>query len=194
MDLSDNYVYCNDDYYFLNPTTKEMFFVNDLPVYYTEKKEIERIDASGEDGTFYQTLNNGMDLQQRICGNKAHWYSFDHLPVSHKKDFEKEILDQYYDTFINANKKSRFRHKDNFTIHFFLCLYRDLKPYYKYNGNRNSCYVSVRKDTNFDDFGNYDMICFNDTQLLEPQDFNETKNKMVSFFEKRFPNKSKYEK
>ena len=193
-DLSNNYVYCNDDYFFLNPTSSGMFFVNDLPVYKDTQTDINKLDTSGVDGTFYQCLNNGMDLQQRILGDKAHWYALDHLPVSHKKDFENEIIDTYYDDFINANNKSRFRDRNNFSNHVFLCLYKDMKPYYKFDNYNNSCYVTVVRDTDFNSFGNKQMVCFNDTQRLEQNDFYEVKQRMLDFMEKKFPNKSKYEK
>ena len=188
-DLSNNYIYCNDDYFFLNPTSEGMFFVDNLPVYKDTQAEIKTLDTSGIDGTFYQCLNNGMDLQLKILGDKAHWYALDHLPVSHKKDFE----NNYYDEFIEANNKSRFRDRNNFSNHVFLCLYKDLKPYYKFNNYAHSCYVTITKDTDFNQYSNRQMVCFNDTQRLSQQDFEEVKQRMLDFMENKFPNKSKYE-
>ena len=193
-DLSNNYVYCNDDYFFLNPIPEKMFFIDNLPVYRDTSSDIKKLDTSGEDGTFYQTLNNGMDLQLKICGDKAHWYALDHLPVSHKKDFENEIIDKYYDEFIKANSTSKFRSRDNYSNHVFLCLYRDLKEYHIFNNYYNSCYVSVQRNINFDDYRYYDMVCFNDTQLLNQEDFIDVKNRMLTFLESKFPNKSSFEK
>ena len=69
-----------------------------------------------------------------------------------------------------------------------------MKPYYKFNNYSNSCYVSIVKDTNFNDFKDKQMVCFNDTQRLEQQDFYEVKQRMLDFMESKFPNKSKYEK
>ena len=192
-DLSNNYVYCNDDYFFLNETTADMFFRQGVPVYKDTQSELKKLDASGVDGTFYQCLNNGMDLQLKLCNN-PHWYAMDHLPVAHKKDFELEILNKCHDKFINANNQSRFRHKDNYSNHVFTCLYKDMKPYIKFNNYQNSCYVSVVKDINFEDFRNKQMVCFNDTQRLEQKDFYEVKKRMLDFMESKFPNKSKYEK
>ena len=193
-DLSNNYVYCNDDYFFLNPTTEDMFFRNNLPVYKDDGEEIKKFNTDGVDGTFYQILNNGIDLQLEINGDKSKWYSLEHLPVPHKKDFENEILDTYYDKFINANNKSRFRNKNNLSNHVYLCLYRDTKPYYKFNSYSNSCYMSIRKDTDFNRYKDYDMVCFNDTQLLSPKDFITTKNNMLKFLKNKLPNKSLFEK
>lgn len=195
-DLSDNYIYCNDDYYFLNPTNKELLFVNDLPVYKSHKVPIEKFGEdylNASDGTFYQVLNNGMDLQLKISGDKAHWYALDHIPVPHKKEFEKEIIRKYYYTFIEANKHSRFRNRNMYSNHVFVCLYKDLKPYYVFD-YMDSYYVTMRKDINFDDHAHCKMICFNDTEQLNSEDFKNVKERMIKFFEDRFPNKSTFEK
>ena len=197
-DLSDNYIYCNDDFYFLNKTTSDMFFgTNNIPIYHNGPEKLIKYDKyllNDSDGTFYSILNNGMDLQSRIVGVKAKWYNIDHLPVPHKKNFEKRIIDENYETFIKANIMSKFRHKSNFSNHVFVCLYKDLEPYVLDNVYKNSKYVTIKKDTNFDKYVNYTMVCFNDTEQLERKDFEKTKNKMVIFFEDMFPQKSSYEK
>lgn len=195
-DLSNNYVYCNDDYYFLNLTNKEMFFVNDLPVYRSHKVNIEKFGEdylNASDGSFYQMLNNGMDLQLEISGDKAHWYALDHIPVAHKKDFELEIINKYYDRFIKANLTSRFRNKSMYGNHVFVCLYRDLKPYYVFD-YINSYYVTMRKDIDFNEHSHCNMVCFNDTEQLNDDDFIEVKNKMIEFFKEKFPDKSSFER
>ena len=197
-DLSDNYVYCNDDYYFLNPTNADMFFdENNTPIYQNGPEKLVKFGndlLSESDGTFYKMLNNGMDLQLRIVGCKAKWYNIDHLPVSHKKNFEKKIIDENYEVFIKANISSKFRHKDNFTNHIYVCLYKDLEPYILANVYKNSKYVTVRKDTNFKLYEKCDMVCFNDTEQLSQKDFYKVKQNMIYFFEDIFPQKSSYEK
>lgn len=193
--LSDNYIYCNDDYYFLNPIDPTTFFVDDKPVYPNNKKPLIKFRdelLQGSDGTFYKVLNNGMDLQLSFIGKNAHWYDLGHLPIPHKKNFEKNIIDVYYGAFIKANKSSRFRHKDNFSNHVFVCLYRDTYNYDLYDTYKNSKYVTLKSDVNFDDYVNCDMVCFNDTEQLD--DYEITKKKMIEFFEKKFPNKSSFER
>jgi len=193
-DLSDNYVYCNDDYYFLNPISKHMFFVDDYPVYRDNGEKILKFGLdylNASDGTFYSVLNNVIDLQLEVSGDKAKWYPLDHLPVAHKKDFENEIVDRYYNKFLEANKGC-FRDKYKYSNHVFTSLYRDLKRYYKFDNYYNSCYVTLKSDVNFEKFKDCDMICFNDTEQLD--DFETTKNKMINFFESKFKDKSSYEK
>ena len=193
-DLSDNYIYCNDDYFFLNPTTEDMFFRNNLPVYKDTESEIKKLDTSGVDGTFYSILNNVIDFQLRTLGDKAKWYSIEHLPAPHKKNFESKLIDKHYEELLEANSSSHFRHKTNYSNHIFNCTYKDTRKYYKYDVYKNSCYMSITKDTDFNDYKDYDMVCFNDTQLLNQDDFIETKNKMLKFLINKFPKKSLFEK
>jgi hypothetical protein len=192
--LTENYIYCNDDYYFLNPTNPHMFFIDNFAVHRDNSSKLEKFNEdylNGSDGTFYSALNNGMDLQLEIVGENAKWYAIDHLPVAHKKSFESELIDKYYDKFIEANSSSRFRNKKNYSNHVFVCLYKDLKPHYKFD-DRNSYYLTIRDDTNFEDHANCTTICFNDTEQLT--DFENAKKRMIDFFEKKFPNKSSFEK
>ena len=59
-DLSDNYVCCDDDYFFLNPTTAGMFSVDGYPVYKDTATNLIKFGAywlEGSDGTFYKALN-----------------------------------------------------------------------------------------------------------------------------------------
>ena len=197
-DLSNNYVICDDDYFFLNPTSEGMFFVDNYPVYRDNGETIVKFGAywlEGSDGTFYEVLNNGMDFQLKLAKDKAKWYSIEHLPVSHKKDFEEKILKENYEYILNKNKISRFRNKENLCNHVYNCLYRDINGfYYKFNNYYNSCYITVRKDINFDEFKNKQMVCFNDTEQLSKEDFIEVKKRMIKFFENKFPNKSIFER
>lgn len=193
-DLSNNFVYCNDDYFFLNETTKEMFFVNDYPVYEDTKTELKEFDTNGIDGTFYSILNNGMGLQLKINGDKAKWYAITHLPEPYKKDNALEILKSNFDYFIKANSTSRFRSREKLSNHLYNCIYKDTKLYYKFNVYKNSSYVSITKDTDFNNYKDKQMVCFNDTQRLSKEDFEEVKNKMILFFENKVPNKSSFEK
>ena len=166
-----------------------MFFQDNLPVYHNGPSKLIEFDnylLNGSDGTFYKVLNNGMELQKRISGIAARGYNIDHLPVAHKKNFEKRMIDLNYNLFIDANSLSKFRHKNNYSNHVFVCLYKDTEPYILYNVYENSKYVTIKKDTNFGEYANYTMVCFNDTEQLERKDFEKAKNKMVIFLKKSF--------
>ena len=193
-DLSNNYVFCNDDFYFINDIPQVMFFNNNLPVYNNKLCPLQNYSGdllNSSDATFYKILNNCNDFRVKVAGNKASGYEITHLPVPNKKDFGKEILDKYADFFIQSQGISKFRHKNNVSRQLLVCLYRDLNPYFRANTHHNSSYVTLKSTVNFDDYIDKDMVCFNDTEQLD--DFDLTKKHLVSFLEKRFPNKSSFE-
>lgn len=195
-DLSDTYIYCNDDFYFLNKVPSDMFFTSDeIPKYKDTATPLTKYREEllkGSDGTFYAILNNNMDFQLKVSGNKARSYGIDHLPMAHKKEFEKAVMDSYYTEFVNSHKASKFRHKSNLSLQVFTNLYRDLGNYEKYDLYYNSAYVTLKSDINFNEYYNCDMVCFNDTEQLD--DYEKTKAKLIAFFEEKFPSKSSFER
>lgn len=194
-ELSDNYIFCNDDFYFLNPVASNIFFVDDIPVYEDTASPLVKYRdelLEGSDGTFYKMLNNNMDFQLKINHDKAKSYAIDHLPSAHKKGFEQRIMNAFYYDFIRSQGLSRFRYPTNMTAQVFTSLYKDTKPYIKCDLYKNSKYVTLKSIVDFSQYENCDMVCFNDTEQLD--DFEKTKNKLIAFFEHKFPNKSSFEK
>lgn len=195
-DLSNNYVYCNDDFYFINPVGETNFFINEVPVYSGVSTPLIKYTGSlleGTDATFYKMLNNCMDFQLKISKDKARSYEIEHLPSPHKKDFEQFIYSTWGDNIINAQIPSKFRHCTNLSQQVYLNLFRDLLEYVKDGEHHcNSKYVTLKSDVNFDDYSNCAMVCFNDTEQLD--NYEVTKKKMIEFFEKKFPNKCSFER
>ena len=192
--LSNNYVYCNDDFYFLNIVGETRFFINDIPVYddnATPLKKYANHLLEGTDATFYKSLNNCMDFQLKISGEKAKSYGISHLPMPHVKDFENSILNDYLYTIFRAQIPSKFRHPDNLSHQVYVDLYRDLKIYIK-DKDYYSKYVTLKSDVDFNKYWDCDMVCFNDTEQLD--DYELTKKKLIDFFERKFPDKSSFER
>lgn len=187
-DLSNNYIICNDDFFFLNKIDKNRFFEHNKAKHEenTMPYEYFREDL----GDFYQMLNNNMDLEKKY-GAKVK-YNIYHLPTARKKDFEQKIMEENYDLILNAQKTSKFRNKSNYCA----CLYEDLlricheaiidRVYY------NCRYVTLKSSVDFDTCKDYDMVCFNDTEQLD--DYEATKDKMLEFLDKKFPKRCSYER
>lgn len=187
-DLSNNYIICNDDFFFLNKIAEDRFFKDNKAIHEDNRIPYEHYkDGLGE---FYQMLNNNMDLERKY-GKKVK-YNIYHLPVARKKDFEAKIMEENYDLILNAQKISKFRNGNNYCA----CLYDDLikicdvatidSVYY------NCMYVTLKSKVNFNVYTECDMVCFNDTEQLD--DFELTKSRLLEFFDKKFPNRSEYEK
>ena len=190
-DLADNYIICDDDFYFLNKIEEDRFFKDNKPVHIDNKIPYRLYETNGTDGIFYEALNNSLKFEARFNPKRIK-YGFYHLPSSRKKSFEKEILTKYGKEIKYHCSFSKFRHKTN------LCptMYDDLlklcnkviygEPY------KNSCYCDLNSKVNFDDYLDKDMVCFNDTERLD--DYEKTKEKWIEFLEKKLPNKCSFEK
>lgn len=187
-DLSNNYVICNDDFFFLNEIKEERFFRENKAVHQDNRVYYKYYDDNL--GEFYQMLNNNMDLERKY-GKKIK-YDLYHLPVARKKDFESKILEENYDLILNAQKVSKFRNGKNYCA----CLYDDLIKICDEailgNVYHNCKYIPLKSDLFFYEYENFDMVCFNDTEQLD--DFNKTKEKLIEFLDYKFPKRSKYEK
>ena len=68
-DLSDNYILCNDDTFFINNIQPEMFFINNKPVYCKS-----RINDIARNDDFSKTIANNYDLLEEITGTREYYY------------------------------------------------------------------------------------------------------------------------
>lgn len=194
-DLSDNYIICDDDYYFLNNIEEDRFFYDNKPVHPNNELPFTfyRDDLlRGSDGVFYSILSNNLMFINRFTKDKMVKYDLYHLPEARKKSFEQKILQEYEDEILKANSFSKFRHRENFCAYMFSDLLKITKQTSLGNPYYNCAYVTLKSNVNFDDYINKDIVCFNDTEQLD--NYNITKKKLIDFFEKKFPNKSSFEK
>lgn len=190
-DLADNYIICDDDFYFLNPISKNRFFKYNKPVHWNNKINYALYDTNGTDGVFWQVLNNNMEFEKKFNRDKIK-YGIYHLPEARKKNFEKKIIEQYKKEILEHFIISKFRHPYNLCSYMFCDLLKlfDLavlgEPY------ENCSYCNLNSDVDFDSYWNKDIVCFNDTERLD--DFEKTKGKMIDFLERKLPEKSSFEK
>lgn len=194
--LSDKYILCADDYYFLNEIPVEMYFRKNLtvqqdnslvPILYNEKY------LSGSDGTLYKILNNNFIFEKPLMSKTLKKYNILHLPEARDKNIEQIILKNYEEEIDRCFKRSKFRSPYNLTSQIFvdilkandLCIYDESFEKYKE-------YVTLKSDVDFTKYKDKKVVCFNDTEQLD--DFKTTKEKLITFLEEMLPNKSKYER
>lgn len=193
-DLSNHYLMCDDDFYFLNPIKENRFFVYGRPAHQKNRVPYRYYEGgylTGTDRVFYQILNNNLRFEEKFMRNKIK-YGFYHLPEARSKNFEKKILDQYAEEILEHHNKSRFRHETNLCSNVWSDLARICGEAWYQDPYYNCAYCDLKSTVNFDDYINKDIVCFNDTERLD--DYDKTKEKLIAFFEKKFPNKSSYEK
>ena len=192
-DLSDNYIICDDDYFFLNPVTKEKFFIDDIAQH--EDNSIP-YGYFWDGDEFLHILNNNFDLEKKYTKDNTTKYHFYHLPNARKKSFEQKILKENYETIINAQKPSKFRYKTNLDGNFYVNILKlsgeaNIRP--KNTMYNNSVYVALQPNIDFYQYKDKEMACFNDVDLATGH-FEEISKALNEFLEYKFPNKSSFEK
>ena len=192
-DLSESYIMSDDDFYFLNPIEKDRFFKIGRPAHKDNKTTYEPYGGAcltGSDNVFFRTLNNNLKFEERF-GRKVK-YGFYHLPEARKKSFECNILEEYKNEIKEHFISSKFRHPSNLCSYMWSDLLKLCDKAIIRNPYKNCCYCTLKSTVNFNDYWNKDIVCFNDTEQLD--DYDKTKQKLVEFLDKKFPNKSSFER
>lgn len=190
QDLSKNYITCDDDFYFINPIEETKFFRDNKPVQPNNEIPYQYYDTNSITGEYWGMLNSNMDFVYKITGQKKK-YGIYHLPEARNKDFELKILKDNWEYIKGTLIDSKFRSKKNLCS----CVYNDLMKIYNEtyidDPYKNSEYCCLMSNVDFNKYANKEMVCFNDTEVLD--DYELTKKKLISFLKNKFPNKSSYE-
>lgn len=193
-DLSETYIMCDDDYFFLNPIKENRFFRGEIPVHKNNKIRYEFYHGDvlkGTDSVFYRALNQSIEFEKRFLKENIR-YGFYHLPEARKKSFEQKILNDYPEEIESHFIWSKFRNQHNICPTIYCDLLKICNvaiiddPYY------NCAYCDLRSNIDFNIYWGKDIVCFNDTERLD--DYEKTKDKLIDFLDRKFPNKSTFEK
>lgn len=190
-DLSENFIICDDDFYFLNPIKEDRFFKYNKPVHLNNIVPYVPYTTNSTDGVFWQILNNDMEFEKKFNRGKIK-YGVYHLPEARKKSFEIKILNDYSKEILDSYIVSKFRHPNNLCNYMFSDLLKLFNEAVLDNPYKNSSYCTLKSTVNYNDYFNKEMVCFNDTQDLD--NYEKTKERFIEFLEKKLPNKSSYEK
>lgn len=194
-DLSETFVYCDDDFFFLNPIRNDLFFDRDgSPQPQITTKPYVKPQPTN---VFNINMANTQDFLVNFFKFKENvWFKISHLPEPRLKSWEKYIFDTYYKIFYDSLIVSRFRHPKNYLmiLIYLNTLKNDLlkKGYVSHDIYKNSAFKNVNTRMNFRDYVNKDMACFNDS--ASATDFDTIKKRLLVFFEGKFPQKSSFER
>lgn len=191
-DLSNHYILSDDDYYFLNPIEESRFFKCAMPVHPDNRVEYKYYEETNEsDNVFYKILNTTLKFEERFMTKKVK-YGYYHLPEARVKSFEKGIIDKYANELMEHNLPSKFRSENNLCPYMYSDLLKICNKAIGGNPYRNSAYCDLKSDVDFNKYWSKDMVCFNDTERVD--DYEKTKERFIEFLDKKFPNKSSFEK
>ena len=194
-ELGEFFIVSDDDEFFLNPIKEDRFVRDNKPVHADNRIPFEYYSGDylkGSDNVFFHILNNDLKLEEKYMKEKVK-YGFYHLPDVRSKSFSNKILQENYEEIYNSTKVSKFRHPQN----ILATIYTDLlkicnEAYIDNNLYKNCSYCCLKSNVDFNKYKDKDIVCFNDTELLD--NYIETNRKLVDFLDEKLPNKSSFEK
>ena len=192
-DLSEHFIYFDDDCFCLNLTPRDKFF-NDAGKPKYKYEVLENINSYVDIfGNWGYSVENTYNLEKKY-GLENIRFSIDHLFKPQLKSIGKEVLEENYQELYNRLKISRFRRKENVIPSFlFINVIKRLGLCEFDDSVQSDCqYVSILENTHFDSFKDYKIVCFND--IGGDYDFEKRREDLLKFFEKKLPNKSAFEK
>lgn len=192
-DLSDNFIMCDDDYFFMNEIKKDRFFKNNIAQHENNRVAFGHYYDGDE---FLHILNNTTDFEERYMGSEKIKYHFYHLPNAHTKSFDNKILKDNYEDIMACQKPSKFRYKTNITYDMYSNIMKLQKKCYigeKGHVFYNCGYVVLKDGVDFNSYKDKDMVCFNDTDLAD-RNFEQVRDDLNLFLKNIFDKKSKFEK
>ena len=191
-DLGEYYVISDDDEFFLNLIKPDRFVRENKPVHADNRIPFEYYDMNTSDKVFFEILNNNLKIEEKYMKEKVK-YGFYHLPDVRKKSFNQKILKENYNEILESYKYSKFRNEHNISATIFSDLLKICNEAYIDNSLYENCsYCCLKSDVDFNLYRDKDIVCFNDTELLD--NYIETKKKFVAFLEEMLPNKCSFEK
>ena len=217
-ELSENFVYFNDDLFLIDKVIEEDFFKNNLPC---DSAVLGIVPMNNESYTAFNNtviLNKYFNKKQVIKENFSKWFN-----LKYKKYILKNILLYPYKTFTgmtefhicNSLKKSTFIKLSNLESEAFEVTSNNkfrnrndinlwlLKNYQMLNGNfypRKSNFgksVKIGEEKSIENIilnQKYKVLCINDNSQISEKEFEIQKKNIILAFEKILPNKSSFEK
>jgi hypothetical protein len=198
-DLTEHFLYANDDMFFNAPLTPDFFFARDgYPFLRLKRKALGRwhhkvTDLLGKNiGQYRRTVVDSIDLVYKKFRKYYSGVPHHNVDAYRKSNYQKAV-EEVFNKEIEKSKLSRVR--------AFGDLNRSVFGYYALAiGNAHLKHVgsgqSMRILTNRYDFMNYlkkykpELFCLNDSEHGTA----EHREKIVPFLEKLFPDKSAFEK
>ena len=110
-DLSEYYITCNDDFFFTNPTPKDYFVLNGIPV-----RDLRHKETLIRKGDWSAMLKNGQVLLSKMYfdGNSLPYtFGYTHLPELRCKSLEKNLLEKWKDELYATLGDGKFRNRKN---------------------------------------------------------------------------------
>ncbi len=195
-ELSDNYIFMNDDMFFMKEIHETMYFENNLPVHQPSLRPGIYHDKTPAQWKYIE--RNIYSFVSKYIGRNVLFETF-HLPIPFNKTLQQFIWYKEEKTFKEMFKNSKIRSNTNVCNWIFYgieeafnkCI---LKPLYQtypsicFDLRDGMTEQRIRNLIN----GKY-IVCFNDGDFLN-KDFENVKTSIQKILEEKFSNKCEFEK
>lgn len=220
-DLSEKFVYFNDDMFLSDYVKESDFFVDNLPcdLFGLDAIYFEKNSAGSYNGNDLEVINKHFNkdkiqkelffkkwiklrygkknLYKTLVLSRWHWFPgfrYEHLPSNFLKSTLEEVWDKEFE-ILDETCKDKFRSKRN--VNQWLFKYWQLASgnFYPRSYKFGRCFhLGEKLSQGLKDAilnRTFKMICINDT--AKTKNFNDHKNMINEYFEKVLPNKSSFE-
>ena len=188
-DLSENYITCDDDMFFINPVAANEFFNQDDSVVLDIRKLPYKLGNKNE---WEKIMNNNILFLHKFMTKESECsFSYSHLPDPTNKSTTNKLITENYALFFNSFKQSKFRATSNYQRFIFVDFPKIGKNEKHTTRVDNSRHIQYTSKTNLMNYSNYKIICVNDSEDLDNS--NICKNNLLAFLHLKFPDKSAFE-
>lgn len=195
-ELSDNFIFMNDDMFFMKEVPSDMYFENNLPVHQASLRN--GIYRAWNNAQWRKIEKNIYEYVSNLIGRNVLFNTF-HLPIPFNKTLQQFIWYKDYKTFEKMFENSKIRSDKNVCNWIFYGIEEAfnkcvLKPIYQtypsicFDLRDGMTEQSIRNLIS----GKY-IVCFNDGDFLN-KDFENVKTTIQKILEEKFPNKCEFEK
>jgi hypothetical protein len=197
-DLSEHFIYSNDDMY-VNENVKPSFFFKDgLPIIRMKYDPFLKIGFKIKELFNLRINNYRLSIKNAIKLVEKKYHKFYPVTPHHnidcylKSDYRKTV-EEIFEKELQKIFSNRFRDKSD--IQRILIQYDALvrkRGHLKYVKRNESCRITVHKDNYEKYISKYQpqLFCLNDTEHATDED----RSRIVPFLEKLYPKKSSFEK
>ena len=190
-DLSDKFIYVNDDMFAISPCAVEDFFTGDKPNIKFVKDEKYSPDA-----TFRCQCRSGLDMICQALGQPSYKEGRImrpyHITASMTKESLLQVKNLCGDKIPSTVTKLRDPKNVNQYIYsyyqYFTGNYESKVITYKYFEMSDKAFNAIRQTILSHD---YQWICINDSKHI--QNYGITRGMLIETFKKKFPNRCRYE-
>ncbi|MDE6697447.1 MAG: Stealth CR1 domain-containing protein [Muribaculaceae bacterium] len=198
-DLSESFLYANDDMYFNRPVKPSDFFASDgLPYVRVNRRPFRRLELKLKEKLFHKkisvynkTVQNAAELVEQKFGKYYSAKPHHNIDAYLKSDclHASQIFKEYLEpTFANHKRKVN----DIERVIFTYTAMAENRVHVLYVSQKVSFRLHIEKERHYKKLGRYTpmLFCMNDSEYAN----DEGRQRCANYLKRRFPEKSSFEK